>query len=125
MAEAGNQGNGTDMTSKVKILYFASLREAVGCSGEELDLPAGVATVGALRSHLAGRGEGWQALAAGRNVRAALNQKMAAPDTALDGGDGVHRAPGDGAARGAGGDIEPDDLRGGGKRLQPLPSAPA
>ena len=28
------------MTSKVKILYFASLREAVGCAGEELDLPA-------------------------------------------------------------------------------------
>jgi molybdopterin converting factor small subunit len=75
----GNQRNDADMTSKVKILYFASLREAVGCAGEELDLPAGVATVGALRSHLAARGEGWQALAAGRNVRAALNQKMAAP----------------------------------------------
>nr|HNH65094.1 MoaD/ThiS family protein [Thauera aminoaromatica] len=56
------------MTSKVKILYFASLREAVGCAGEELELPAGVATLGALRSHLAARGEGWQALAAGRNV---------------------------------------------------------
>ena len=89
MAEAGNQGNGTDMTSKVKILYFASLREAVGCSGEELELPAGVGTVAALRSHLAARGEGWQALAAGRNVRAALNQKMAAADAALDGGDEV------------------------------------
>jgi molybdopterin synthase sulfur carrier subunit len=89
MAEAGNQGNGTDMTSKVKILYFASLREAVGCSGEELELPAGVGTVGALRSHLAARGEGWQALAAGRNVRAALNQKMAAADSSLDGGDEV------------------------------------
>jgi len=42
-----------------------------------------------LRSHLAARGEGWQALAAGRNVRAALNQKMAAADAALDGGDEV------------------------------------
>jgi len=77
------------MTSKVKILYFASLREAVGCAGEELDLPAGVGTVAALRSHLAARGEGWQALAAGRNVRAALNQKMAAADAPLDGGDEV------------------------------------
>ena len=46
------------MTSKVKILYFASLREAVGCAGEELELPAGVATLGALRCHLAARGEG-------------------------------------------------------------------
>ena len=77
------------MTSKVKILYFASLREAVGSAGEELELPAGVATLGALRSHLAARGPGWQALAAGRNVRAALNQKMAAADAALDGGDEV------------------------------------
>ena len=77
------------MTSKVKILYFASLREAVGCAGEELELPAGVATLGALRGHLAARGGGWQALAAGRNVRAALNQKMAAADAALDGGDEV------------------------------------
>ena len=77
------------MTSKVKILYFASLREAVGSAGEELELPAGVATLGALRSHLAARGQGWQALAAGRNVRAALNQKMAAADSSLDGGDEV------------------------------------
>ena len=75
------------MTMKVKILYFASLREAVGQSGEELELPAGVETVGALRAHLAGRGEGWQALAAGRNVRAALNQRMAGADVAIGGGD--------------------------------------
>ena len=77
------------MTSKVKILYFASLREAVGCSGEELELPAGVGTVGALRSHLAARGEGWQALAAGRKVRAALNQRMVGAEAAVAAGDEV------------------------------------
>lgn len=77
------------MTTKVKVLYFAGLREAVGQSGEELELPAGVATVGALRAHLAGRGEGWQALAAGRNVRAALNQRMAGAETAVAAGDEV------------------------------------
>jgi molybdopterin synthase sulfur carrier subunit len=79
----------TDMTMKVKILYFAGLREAVGQAAEELELPAGVATVGALRAHLAARGEAWQALAAGRNVRAALNQKMAAADAALAAADEV------------------------------------
>lgn len=77
------------MTTKVKLLYFASLREAVGRPGEELELPADVATVGALRAHLAGRGEGWQALAAGRSVRAALNQRMVGADAALAGGDEV------------------------------------
>ena len=35
---------------KVKILYFASVREKLGKDAEELDLPAGIATVAALRS---------------------------------------------------------------------------
>ncbi len=77
------------MTTKVKVLYFAGLREALGQSGEELELPTGVATVGALRAHLAGRGEGWQALAAGRNVRAALNQRMVGAEAAVAAGDEV------------------------------------
>lgn len=74
---------------KVKVLYFASLREAIGQPGEELELPAGVATVGALRAHLAARGNGWQALAGGRNVRAAVNQRMVGADEAVAGGDEV------------------------------------
>lgn len=77
------------MTTKVKLLYFASLREAVGKSGEELELPAGVETVGALRAHLAQRGDGWQALAAGRNVRAALNQHMVGAEATVGAGDEV------------------------------------
>lgn len=73
----------------VKILYFASLREAVGTAAEEFALPVGGVTVGALRSELAARGDGWQALAAGRNVRAAVNQRMAGPDVELRAGDEV------------------------------------
>jgi len=74
---------------KVKVLYFASLREAVGTSGEELVLPDEVTTVGALRAYLAARGEGWQALAVGRNVRAAVNQRMMGADGAVAVGDEV------------------------------------
>ena len=77
------------MTTKVKVLYFASLREALGRSGEELELPDDVTTVGALRAYLTGRGEGWQALATGRNVRAALNQCMVGADAAVSAGDEV------------------------------------
>ncbi|ENO85119.1 molybdopterin converting factor subunit 1 [Thauera linaloolentis] len=73
----------------VKVLYFASLREAIGQPGEELELPAGVATVGALRAHLAARGNGWQALAGGRNVRAAVNQRMVGADEPVAAGDEV------------------------------------
>jgi sulfur-carrier protein len=42
---------------KVKILYFASVREKVGRDAEEIELPAGIATVAALRAHLRARGE--------------------------------------------------------------------
>ena len=43
----------------VKILYFASLREKLGCASEELALPEGVSTLGGLRAHLAARGGAW------------------------------------------------------------------
>ncbi len=73
----------------VKVLYFASLREAVGRSAEEFGLPGDIATVGELRAHLAARGEGWQALAAGRNVRAAVNQRMVGADAQVAAGDEI------------------------------------
>ena len=41
------------MSAPVTILYFARLREAVGTPEEQLSLPDGIATVGALVAHLA------------------------------------------------------------------------
>ena len=38
----------------VRVLYFAGLREAFGCAGETINLPAEVATVAALRDLLVG-----------------------------------------------------------------------
>lgn len=73
----------------VKILYFASLREALGSSGEQLPLPAGVATTGALRDHLAARGEPWAQLARTKNLRCAVNQAMVGFDAAVKAGDEV------------------------------------
>ena len=74
---------------KLNVLYFASLREALGQASEALTLPEGVDTIGTLRTHLVARGENWGRLAPGHNVRAALNQKMAADDAALGEGDEV------------------------------------
>jgi len=71
----------------VQVLYFAGLREALGCSGESLDLPAGVATVGALRDWLVGQGRA--ALATARNLRCAVNQDMAGLDAAVKDGDEI------------------------------------
>jgi molybdopterin synthase sulfur carrier subunit len=73
---------------KVKVLYFAALREQLGTSGEEFELPAGVSTLAALRAHLRGRGGAWQsALADGKLV--AVNQDMAQPSAAIKAGDEV------------------------------------
>jgi len=75
---------------KVKVLYFAALRERLGTAGEEIDLPSGVSTVAALRSHLRGRGGAWErALADGKLVRMAINQDMAPPSASLKAGDEV------------------------------------
>ena len=75
---------------KVKVLFFAALREQLGVASEEIELPAGVATVAGLRSHLARRGGAWEgALAEKKNVRAAVNQDMAKPGASIRGGDEI------------------------------------
>lgn len=79
---------------KIRLLYFASLREQLGIAGEELELPQGVRTVGALRAHLRGRGPAWQAaLAEGKSLRVAVNQEMAQPAASLAEGDEVALFP--------------------------------
>lgn len=75
---------------KIRLLFFAGLREQLGTAGEELELPQGVSTVGALRAHLRGRGPAWQAaLADGKLLRTAVNQNMASAETKLAPGDEV------------------------------------
>ncbi len=78
----------------VRVLFFASLREAVGEDALELGLPLG-ATVADLRVLLAERlsPEGARALADGE-VRIAVNQRFVhAPDTPLGAGDEVAFLP--------------------------------
>lgn len=75
---------------KIKVVFFAALREQLGISTEEIELPAAVTTVAALRNHLAQRGGVWQnVLADKRLVRVAVNQDMAQAGSALKPGDEV------------------------------------
>ena len=69
---------------QIRILYFAGLREALGLGAETVELPAEVATVGALRRWQAGRG-GIHAerFAAGAALRCAVGQVMADDETPL------------------------------------------
>lgn len=74
----------------IKLVYFARLREALGCAAEDVALPPDVTDVGALRAWLARRGGTWtQAFMSDGTVRAAVNQEMAANDTRVAAGDEV------------------------------------
>jgi sulfur-carrier protein len=74
----------------ITLLYFARLREALGTGREALVLPSGINTLGALRTHLAQRGDAWaKEMAGGRNLRAAVNQDIATADTPVKDGDEI------------------------------------
>lgn len=72
---------------KITLRFFASVREQLGTSQEEITLPAGVDTVGAVREHLQQRGGVWaDALGADRSLRMAFNHVMCAPATVVEPG---------------------------------------
>jgi molybdopterin synthase sulfur carrier subunit len=73
---------------KVKVLYFASLREQLGMASEEVEVPAGITTVAGLRGHLRSRGGKYEAIDKGP-VRAAVNQDMSQGTAAIRAGDEV------------------------------------
>ncbi len=67
---------------QISIKYFASVREALGMSGEQLTTAA--TSVAELRDELVARGGAFaQELARGNSVRIALNHTMTEEDAAL------------------------------------------
>ena len=74
----------------VTLLYFASLRETLGCSREHVPLPAGTASVAMLLDYLRDRDPRWsEAFAPGKRYRVAVNQDVADMTTPLKPGDEV------------------------------------
>ena len=62
----------------VTVLYFASLRETLGVSREQVALPPGVPTVASLVDSLRSRDGAWpEAFASQKPWRVAVNQRMA------------------------------------------------
>ena len=72
----------------IRILYFASLREALRCESEQLTLPAGVTSIAQLRAELGARGGEWIRLVSPR-IRAARNQDLASETQAISEGDAL------------------------------------
>ena len=68
----------------MKVLYFAWVRERVGKTDEEIDPPAGVATVADLIGWLAERGEEYAyAFENPKVIRAAIDRVHVRPETKI------------------------------------------
>jgi molybdopterin synthase sulfur carrier subunit len=75
---------------KIKVLFFAGLREQLGSPGEEIELPSEAGTVAGLRSHLKSRGGPFEkAFSDKALVRVAINQEMVSPASPIRQGDEV------------------------------------
>ena len=62
---------------KVKILYFAKIKELVGLDNEIIDLPASVLTLDELKNYLILRGAPWPEIFLSHSAtRCALNQNL-------------------------------------------------
>lgn len=73
-----------DATRRVRLLYFAWVREKIGLATEDVDLPPDVATVEALVAWLKQRGEGYdEAFARPQVVRAALDKVHVKPSAPI------------------------------------------
>ena len=69
---------------KLQLRFFASLREALGISQEEITIPGTVKTIADLRMYLIERGNPWaEVLAESKVLRCALNQIMVDASTPL------------------------------------------
>lgn len=74
---------------RIRLLYFARLREALGLDRESLDLED-AACLADLLAVLRARGGAWaEELGEGRNFRLAVNQDIAVAETPLGDGDEV------------------------------------
>jgi molybdopterin synthase sulfur carrier subunit len=68
----------------VKLRYFAWVRERIGVAEEDIDPPAGIATVGELVAWLSGRGEGYAyAFENPKVVRAAIDKSHVRADAKI------------------------------------------
>ena len=70
----------------MKVRYFAWVRERVGLAEEDIDPPAGIATVGELMAWLAGRDEQYaHAFENAGVIRAAIDHRHVRSDAAIAG----------------------------------------
>ena len=73
---------------KIKICYFAKIREQLGLSEEELALPEGCENTERLFEFLQARGEAWgQVFSGNQKVLKALNHEVVSGNVTINDGD--------------------------------------
>ena len=80
----------TGRSDVARVLFFASLAEALDSRGEEIELPAGCSTGADLVALLRARGEPWDsALGGDTPVLIAINQEMSEIGAAIENHDEI------------------------------------
>jgi sulfur-carrier protein len=75
---------------KIKVFYFARLKEKLNYSTEDLVMPDEPLTVLKLKAYLAKRGDVWGQMLMGKlKIRAAINHELVADSAAIADGDEV------------------------------------
>lgn len=75
---------------KIKVFYFARLKEKLNYSTEDLVMPDEPLTVLKLKAFLAKRGDVWGQMLMGKiKIRAAINHELVADSAAIADGDEV------------------------------------
>ena len=75
---------------KIKLFYFARLKETLKYSTEDIDLPADVTSILKLKAYLAKRGDVWGQMLMGKlKVRAAINHELVDDNAPIADGDEV------------------------------------
>jgi sulfur-carrier protein len=73
-------------TKKIKLRYFAWVRERVGKAEEEIEAPAGIATIGELMTWLAGQDENYAyAFENPKVIRAAIDRNHVRAEARIEG----------------------------------------
>ncbi|WP_105103446.1 molybdopterin converting factor subunit 1 [Microbulbifer pacificus] len=72
----------------IRVLFFASLREQLGCDTLELDA-VGIGSIAELRRRLAEKDGSWKAALASEQLQVALNQQLSSMQAAIKDGDEV------------------------------------
>lgn len=69
---------------KIKILFFARLRDTLATPGEELELPSKIRRISDLRAYLASRGGKWaEQFDGSRIIRSSINFDLTTDDAEL------------------------------------------